>query len=198
MDTDSSKRVPNFTPNEKDFLINLVAKYSHILEDKKTNKVSIQEKNHVWDQIEVEFNNNTQIACFRSSNQLKRLYENKKKELRRKMANNKKETYLTGGGTSQVVKLEANEEVLLQIVNEKTVKGFDVPFDSDSATSEELYSREVELSPAAKTSKSCSLLEKNKRWEEAAAAWNESQSEKRKRKETEFEFSPVPLAKQVS
>ena len=48
----TEKRIPNFTPNEKECLFNIIAKYSHILEDKKTNRISIEEKKQAWKEIE--------------------------------------------------------------------------------------------------------------------------------------------------
>lgn len=127
------KRVSNFTFAEKQFLLNLVSsKYSHILEDKKTNRVSLDEKNRTWKKIEKEFNANAPITCFRSNESLKRFYENKKKELRRKMADEKESHFLTGGGPAPPApNLDETDNILLSIVNEKTVKGFDVTCDSD-------------------------------------------------------------------
>lgn len=128
-----NKRIPNFTPSEKVFLLNLIStKYAPIIEDKKTNRVSIEEKTRVWKNIEKEFNANAAIACYRSAEALKRFYENKKKELRRKLAEDRKERFLTGGGPAPIVKLDDTDEILLSIVNEKTMKGFAVTCDSDA------------------------------------------------------------------
>lgn len=46
MNSQHFKRALNFTPSEKQFLLNLVAhKYHNILEDKKTNHVTVEQKN---------------------------------------------------------------------------------------------------------------------------------------------------------
>lgn len=131
----NNKRTPNFTIFEKECLIDIIVnKYATILEDKQTNRVSIDEKMKVWKKIETEFNNKAPIVCYRNSEQLHRFYENKKKELRKKMAEYKKQSYLTGGGSPPRLKLETIEEKLLKIINEKTVRGFHSEFDSDNNT----------------------------------------------------------------
>lgn len=151
------KRTPNFTANEKDCLIDIIEKYAHVLEDKKTNRVSVDEKNTVWKKIEVEFNNKASIACYRNADQLRRLYENKKKELRKKLAEHKRQTFLTGGGPPPPdLILDYFEKILMKILNEKTVRGIDVQFDSDNFTElsnkKQKYSEiEFEFSPCSPT-----------------------------------------------
>lgn len=57
MQKSETKRVPNFSPLEKQFFINLIAtKYADVLEGKKANRTSMDMKNRVWKQIEGKFN----------------------------------------------------------------------------------------------------------------------------------------------
>lgn len=127
-------RIPNFSTSEKVCLMNICKKYQKVLEDKQTNRTSIEDKNKIWAKIENEFNSQASIICYRSCEQLKRLYANKKKELRRKFAEHKKDTYITGGGPPPPeLKLDAADTVLISMLNENTVSGFYSEFDSDNA-----------------------------------------------------------------
>nr|CAI5870007.1 unnamed protein product [Callosobruchus analis] len=89
--TDMTKRIPNFSPGEKTSLMRIILKQANIIESKTTNKVSIDYKSEAWKQITNEFNSTAPILCYRTAQQLKRLYENKKKDLRKKLAENKQE-----------------------------------------------------------------------------------------------------------
>jgi hypothetical protein len=50
---DEKKRVraPNFSLDEKVALLNLIKKYSHIIENKKTDAVTWQDKSKTWGEI---------------------------------------------------------------------------------------------------------------------------------------------------
>lgn len=126
------QRTPNFTPGEKECLFHLVAEYADVLEDKLTNRTSIKQKNLTWEKISTEFNIRAPIVCRRTTEQLKRLYENKKKVLRKKSAEYKRESFLTGGGPPAEVKWDPTDEILLRIINEKSIKGLNSQYDSDS------------------------------------------------------------------
>lgn len=133
MSKNETKRVPNFSPAEKQFLINLIAKkYAGVLEDKKTNRVSIADKNTAWKQIEEEFNSSGPLICYRNAESLRRLYENRKKDLRKKMAEERKQRFATGGGIMPVVKTDDTDEILISIVNKKSVEGIENKFDNDA------------------------------------------------------------------
>lgn len=139
-DKKSTTRIPNFSPAEKESLMVIVMRYASILEDKKTNRVGLEEKTQAWKKIETEFNNTAPILAFRSQEQLKRLYDNKKKDLRKKMADHKKETYLTGGGPApKNISLDKTQEILSHIMNEKSIRGFQVEFDSDNLDMPDIF-----------------------------------------------------------
>ena len=78
----NSKRASNFAPSEENLLLELVCKYSHIVECKKTDTVSNKTKEATWCKVEKEFNANSNIG-FRSAKVLKNKFENIKKRSRK-------------------------------------------------------------------------------------------------------------------
>ena len=48
-------RAPNLSAIEKEFLANLAVKFAPVIENKKTNAVSAQEKELAWQQLQHEF-----------------------------------------------------------------------------------------------------------------------------------------------
>lgn len=132
MQVEMKKRSPNFTPQEKNLLISIIAnKYANILENKKTNQVSITEKLNAWKNIENEFNAVNQSGVFRSFENLKLLYENQKKEVRKNRAALKMERITTGGGPPTIVDTKDSDEILAGIMNDKTISGLTNNFDCD-------------------------------------------------------------------
>lgn len=133
-DKSKRERTVNFTSDEKLLLINIVAKYKDIVENKKTDAVGIREKKIAWEKITEDFNSSG-LYCPRSCDSLKRLYENKKKQLRREAGEDKRELYKTGGGLPPKIKKDACDEILLSIINTKTIYGLTNSFDSDAMPS---------------------------------------------------------------
>lgn len=129
------KRSPNFAPQEKHLLVTIIANnYTDIIENKKTNQVSVTEKGHTWRKIEDQFNASSNSGIFRSWQNLKLLYENQKKEIKKKKAEEKIEIFKTGGGPPATIVIDSEkdtDEVLASIINNKTIHGLDSQFDSD-------------------------------------------------------------------
>lgn len=73
-------RSANFLAKEKLLLVTLAANFKNILENKKTDTVTNQEKEQAWALITTQFNSQCPDNIFRNKESLKRLYENKKKE----------------------------------------------------------------------------------------------------------------------
>lgn len=92
-------RSTNFTYNEKEVLLNIIYKYKNIIENKKTDSVSCEEKSRAWEKITGEFHTRAPNCCKRSIDSLKKFYDNQKKEIRKIVAEEKKEIVLTGGGS---------------------------------------------------------------------------------------------------
>lgn len=87
-------RGPNYTAEEKLRLLNLVGDKKEIIESKKTDGVTIRDKKHAWEEVEILFNSigSTQ----RSTNQLKSLYESIKHDTKKNYLHERKELYMTG------------------------------------------------------------------------------------------------------
>lgn len=129
------KRAPNFTPQEKYALLGIITKYANILENKKTNQVYATEKIKTWEIIEAEFNATSTTGVFRTWQNLKLFYENRKKEVRKNKAMERMDRMKTGGGPP-VLKIpnddKDTDELISSIMNEKTISGLENPFDCDT------------------------------------------------------------------
>ncbi|CAG9772353.1 unnamed protein product [Ceutorhynchus assimilis] len=117
----SAKRVrtSNFLQNGKSHLIDIISKYKSIIENKETNKNTNTEKNAAWDRITAEFNASSTA------------------ELRKKAADAKLDQKKTGGGLPPSRPDEAFDDVLLSIINKKTVFGLETPYGGDVSSGDE-------------------------------------------------------------
>ncbi|KAG5861793.1 hypothetical protein JTB14_003484 [Gonioctena quinquepunctata] len=137
MATTNEKRTRSskFSNNEKVMMINLVSKYKNIIENKKTNGVTNNEKIKAWENICQEFNAVSPGNTLRNKDVLKRFYENKRKESRKKVAETKMELKKTGGGPPPDENRDPFDD-FLSIVNEKTVSGLQSEFGGDVSDGE--------------------------------------------------------------
>lgn len=127
------KRQPNFTVREKLELFSIIKDhYANQLENKGTDKSSVTLKEKSWQNIEKDFNCVSSTGIFRDKDCLKRLYENRKREVKKAVAKNKQEQRKTGGGPEVKIEIDAADDILLQIMNPKTVIGNFSMFDSDA------------------------------------------------------------------
>ncbi|KAK4885614.1 hypothetical protein RN001_001885 [Aquatica leii] len=95
----SKIREKNFSENEKNVLFDLVtSKYSDIIDNKKTDGVTLAKKKLAWEEIAVNFNCQNQNGNH-SAKQLHDLYDNLKRTARVNLQCDKKNAYKTGGGT---------------------------------------------------------------------------------------------------
>lgn len=88
------KREHNFSANEKQLLISIISKYAHIIEDKKTDRTSMEAKNKAWKTVEIEFNSSSTEGVYRHSDRLKKIFCNKKHDVRILKAEDAKQVYL--------------------------------------------------------------------------------------------------------
>lgn len=128
----SKKRAPNYTNNEKELLLNIIEHHKHIIENKKTDGVSVKEKKETWQKICQQFNTSSPNLYYRQVESLKKFYEKMKEELRKKTAEIKKELYKTGGGQGPGSQNNQQDDLLMSIINKKSVLGLGSKFDSDS------------------------------------------------------------------
>lgn len=126
-------RVPNFTTSEKLHLLRIIANtYSSIIEDKKTDRASGEKKDMAWKNITHQFNASSSTGVLRSMASLKKCYENRKKELRKSLADEKREVTLTGGGPPPKIKKDETDDLLMSIINKRTLVGVQNKFDDDA------------------------------------------------------------------
>ncbi|CAH2007410.1 unnamed protein product [Acanthoscelides obtectus] len=91
------KRGANFTTSETRVLLSIITEFTAIMENKKTGGVSVQEKNKAWSKITAKFDAACLEGRHRTMDSLKKLFDNKKRELRKPRA----EILETDGGPSQ-------------------------------------------------------------------------------------------------
>ncbi|KAL1493847.1 hypothetical protein ABEB36_009533 [Hypothenemus hampei] len=115
MEKNKRNRARNFTSDEIRALIGAVTKYSMILEDKTTDSNNWERKNETWKQIANEFNATNSV--FRNEEVLRNKYDNLKKDLKKKVAYNKAQTFRTGGGTADYKTFNEDEKELLKIIS---------------------------------------------------------------------------------
>lgn len=69
----------NYSPQEKELLLNLILEYKEVIENKKTNGASSEEKNKAWEDVTKKFNAQSISLTHRSEESLRKLYKNQKK-----------------------------------------------------------------------------------------------------------------------
>nr|XP_050042645.1 myb/SANT-like DNA-binding domain-containing protein 3 [Dermacentor andersoni] len=92
------KRKTNFSEEERAVLLELVSRHRSVVENKKTDAVSVSRKRESWKKIEDEFNCRHSVTP-RTWGQLKKCWENLKDKWRRCNAQDMRERFSTGGGT---------------------------------------------------------------------------------------------------
>ncbi|KAK4882382.1 hypothetical protein RN001_005701 [Aquatica leii] len=116
------RRSANFTNAEKSHLFNIICdKYITVIEDKKTNRASITKKKFAWKKIEQDFNATNLNNILRTSENLKKFYENRKKCIRKSTAEHKQQLLQTGGGPPPKTELEEADKLLYSLLNKKTI-----------------------------------------------------------------------------
>ncbi|CAG9773567.1 unnamed protein product [Ceutorhynchus assimilis] len=128
IETSRRKRTENFSKSEEKFLIESVKKFTNIIECKKTDAVSIKEKNAAWIKVANWFNSNSQN--YRAADQLKTKYLNLKKQCKKDFAEEKQIKIGTGGGPFSTLKTSTVDEDIREILGSQ-VTGMRSNFDND-------------------------------------------------------------------
>ncbi|CAK1602660.1 unnamed protein product [Parnassius mnemosyne] len=128
-------RGPNFCANEKEILIGLILKHKHIIENKKTDAVTIAHKNEGWKVLTEEFNSLSSFNV-RNTDQLRTCWDNLKRTTRKDKAATKKEIFLTGGGKPNHPPPGPFQEQV-EILLGPTLDGLHNEFDSDGQFQED-------------------------------------------------------------
>ncbi|KAF6204022.1 hypothetical protein GE061_010953 [Apolygus lucorum] len=114
------KRATNFTKSEESFLLRVVRNHSQIVENKKTDAVNNAAKLREWDLIASEFNS-ANVGEVRDAAALRRKYENLKKLVKKKLAQQKLHVMGTGGGPPKKVELDDEETQLIEVMGPQAV-----------------------------------------------------------------------------
>ncbi|PSN54683.1 hypothetical protein C0J52_01101 [Blattella germanica] len=128
---DKQKRVRgcNYSALEKNILVDLVTKYSGVIEDKRSDGVSLKKREAAWIRVRDEFNSHLNVNP-RTVENLKQCYTNMKRNAKKDHANEKVERYKTGGGTFTPVVDDISAEVLAIIQDQV------LPLESDDCDAE--------------------------------------------------------------
>ncbi|XP_031334894.1 myb/SANT-like DNA-binding domain-containing protein 3 [Photinus pyralis] len=150
------KRTSNFTADEKDTLFNIVYNYKHVVENKKTDAVTWREKENAWEKIASDYNSMASIP--RPMESLRKCYMNKKKQIRQDVSNERIQLLQTGGGPPEMPRDDPHKELLLKIMNKKTIAGLDNPFDMDNIVQSSCDQNENTQSPGNPASETSSYV----------------------------------------
>lgn len=126
-------RAANFSMEEKRMCLELVSKYSGVVENKKTDGPTKAMKDNVWKKICKEFNAVCPNRVFRTPENLKNFFENQKRTAKKQAAECSASFRRTGGGIDKIPKEDPLLDVTLSILNKKTVYGLPTVFDDDAA-----------------------------------------------------------------
>ncbi|XP_046398942.1 uncharacterized protein LOC124165538 isoform X1 [Ischnura elegans] len=102
------------TAAEKDLLVALVIKNRDILENKRTDAVTLSDKTRCWRNIEAEFNGNSQVVK-RNWKQLRKAWDNVKTKRRKAQAQETQRRLATGGGPFVPPVCDPNPELEIAI-----------------------------------------------------------------------------------
>ncbi|CAG9840797.1 unnamed protein product [Diabrotica balteata] len=105
------ERSKNYLEEEKENLISIIEKYKHIIENKKTDSVWSKQKNATWEKIATEYNSISKTGI-RNIKQLKLLYEALHKRVKKLKADDKVQTYITGGGMKVPVMTPQDDRIV--------------------------------------------------------------------------------------
>ncbi|XP_055844807.1 myb/SANT-like DNA-binding domain-containing protein 4 isoform X4 [Episyrphus balteatus] len=91
-------RNPNFSLKEKQTILECAFHEKNIIDNKKTDGNTWKEKEAAWERITANFNSQSDSACYRTIESLRKFYQGYKKELRKAAADEQLSTIQTGGG----------------------------------------------------------------------------------------------------
>lgn len=123
------ERQANFSADEVDVLLKTISNFKNIIENKKTDAITWQQKDNAWDKITTQFNSSSG-KCLRNKKSLRAKYEDLKKAVKKKLANNRMELFKTGGGQAQTKNLTNVEEQMLSMLP-SMIHGLSSPWDCD-------------------------------------------------------------------
>ncbi|XP_058975869.1 uncharacterized protein LOC101890110 [Musca domestica] len=126
-ETSHRKRAKHFLEEEEMLLVNLVEDHKHIIENKKSDSVAWKQKEAVWKKIEDDFA--ASMGLRRPWKALRDKYEVIKRKSKIELAEQKLQTYRTGGGMVTCKVSTVSEEIASMLGDSAT--GLENTYDSD-------------------------------------------------------------------
>ncbi|KAG7313268.1 hypothetical protein JYU34_000371 [Plutella xylostella] len=124
------KRSPNWLPSERILLMDLVENHFLVIENKKTDGVSVKAKLAEWQTIATEYNSQT-THSHRDAENLKNQWESMKKAAKKEASHARMQRIQTGGGPSQQKKEDPVSSRIISLIGTSAV-GLYNPYDKDS------------------------------------------------------------------
>lgn len=125
------ERHPNYSDEETRLLVDLVLEQKHKIESKVSDASTWKGKNEAWETVALSFNaRNPTLNVKRDSTNLKIKYESIKKALKKKVAKEKCDFYVTEGGSKVDVTYKDWEKKLWAILK-LAICGLRSTFDCD-------------------------------------------------------------------
>ena len=122
-------RAPNFSIDEKLRILYVIEKYKDVVENKKTDALTWQEKNAAWTKITAEVNSNGSVP--RTVENIKGFFENQKRSTNKKAAVEKRQLRRTGGGSTTAIVDDPTFGITMEILNKKNIYGLQNLYDGD-------------------------------------------------------------------
>ncbi|XP_073819848.1 uncharacterized protein [Musca autumnalis] len=127
METCQRKRAKNFTKEEELLLVKLVEEQRNVIENKKSDSVVWKQKEEAWKKIEDDLAAN--IGTRRPWRTLRDKYDVMKRRSKSEIAEQKLQTYRTGGGSATCKVSTVSEKIASMLGDSAT--GFENTYDSD-------------------------------------------------------------------
>lgn len=110
-------------------MVSIIQEFKNIIECKKTDATTWRDKDAAWENVAKAFNSSSG-EVFRLKKALKAKYEDIKKNVKKKLAHNRLETFKTGGGEPQIRSLTGIEENIISMLP-SSIEGLPSVWDSD-------------------------------------------------------------------
>jgi hypothetical protein len=135
----------NFTPEEKEILLDNIKEVASILENKKTDSYTNKKKQQAWTQILANFNSRSD--CKRTVTQIKGIWKRMKIKAKKDVAQHRKSQKITGGGEEEAVPDEISQAIVELLPGDfKTPHN---PYDDDAESEDEVQKANPPASPVA-------------------------------------------------
>ncbi|XP_049302055.1 myb/SANT-like DNA-binding domain-containing protein 3 [Bactrocera dorsalis] len=121
----------NFSENDVNLLLAIIEQHKNVIESKKSDTFTVDVKNKAWLKIQEEYNSRTS-SSFRDEKMLRTKYYNMKKELKKKVAAEKRSCIATGGGPPLKISTNDIDVMLTSIIGSEQLEGMESVYDSDN------------------------------------------------------------------